>query len=245
MTRWVGSFALLALFASSTALAQERETARREFEEASRQYEQGHFALALRRFERAYELMQSDPRGPLILYNIGRSQEALGRFEDALRSFERYLADAPSDAPYRDSTVDLVRDLRARIPERGGADTAPPSTPPATGGLGALDIAGLAVGAVGAVTALTAIPTGTVALDGRARLDRECSNAMVCAPGLQTVIDETRTMALVTDVLWIAGVSALAVGATLLAIGRATAAPVTGAAFCTEDGCVGRIQASF
>jgi tetratricopeptide (TPR) repeat protein len=248
MSRWVGFLVvLLACVPAVGAVAQDREAARREFDEATRQFEQGHYALALRGFERSYELMQGDPRAPLILYNIGRAQEALGRLQDAIASFERYLADAPSDAPYRENTIDLLRDLRARVADAPPAPSPSPSAPSATpsGGLGALDVTGLVLLGVGAAAGLASIPTGIVALDGRATLDRECGQERVCSPDQQGLIDDTRTMAIVTDVLWIAGVSVVAIGATLLAIGRATESPVSASAMCTDTGCVGTVQGRF
>lgn len=250
MSRWVGFLVvLLACVPAVGAVAQDREAARREFDEATRQFEQGHYALALRGFERSYELMQGDPRGPLILYNIGRAQEALGRLQDAIASFERYLADAPSDAPFRENTIDLLRDLRARVADGEGSASTPASAPssstPAGGGLGALDVTGLVLLGVGAAAGLASIPTGVVALDGRATLDRECGQDRVCSPEQQALIDDTRTMAIVTDVLWIAGVSVAAIGATLLAIGRATESPVSASALCTDTGCVGTVQGRF
>ncbi len=247
MLRWVGSLvALVVGLSTANAVAQDREVARREFEEATRQFEQGHFALALQGFERSYSLMREDPRGPLILYNIGRAQEALGRLEEAIASFERYLADATSDAPYRESTLDLLRDLRARVATSGSSTADSEPAPASGGGLGPLDIGGLVLMGVGAATALVAIPTGIVALDGRATLDRTCTQERVCRESERGLIDETRTIASVTDVLWIAGLSLATVGAALFIIGRATEAPpVTGSAFCTDAGCVGTLQGRF
>lgn len=93
-----------ALFAALSlpqlAAAQDRDAARVAYAEGERQYEAGNHQLALESFLRVRERLRGDTRGEaLSLYNIARSYDELGRAEDALRTYEQYLADAPSDAP--------------------------------------------------------------------------------------------------------------------------------------------------
>ncbi|MBX3272321.1 MAG: tetratricopeptide repeat protein [Sandaracinaceae bacterium] len=249
MAKWVGLLLFVALAGGSLVTrAQDRETARRHFEEADRQFEEGHFALALDGYQRSYEIMRADPRGPLILYNIGQCQIRLGRNRDALESFERYLAEAPPDAPFRENTLDHVRELRTRL-----AGDAPPSSEPSPSssgpredGLGALELTGLAFIGAGALAAAVAIPLGVATLDGEAQLVEACGATGACTPAQQGLLDDTRTLAVMTDVFWIAGLSIAAVGATLLAVGMGTrSSGVQGGAFCTEGGCVGSVRTRF
>jgi hypothetical protein len=62
--------------------------------EGSRHLQQGNYAEALAKFEKAYELVPS----PKIQYNFGLAYVGLDRPSDALRAFEAFLADA-CDAP--------------------------------------------------------------------------------------------------------------------------------------------------
>jgi tetratricopeptide (TPR) repeat protein len=222
--------------------AQDREAARAAFDEASRQFEAGNHQLALDGFVRSRALMAGDARAQsLILFNIGRSQEELQLYDQAVRSFEEYLHSAPGDAPFRDQTVDRVRELRARLARGGGGGGSSASG----GGPPVLVIAGGALAGLGALTVLAAIPTGVLALDGRKQLEDDCLGGS-CPGSAQPLLDETATLGLVTDVLWITGVSLAAVGAALLVAGIATSdeAPALGA-FCTGDGCAATLSARF
>lgn len=85
---------LLGAFASpfvSTASAQD---ARELFQRGRGAYETGDFEGAVEAWQAAYEL---DPR-PLLQFNLAQAYERLGRLQESLDAYERFLAAAPSDA---------------------------------------------------------------------------------------------------------------------------------------------------
>jgi|JI10StandDraft_1071094.scaffolds.fasta_scaffold58160_1 tetratricopeptide (TPR) repeat protein len=81
---------------------------------AAQRYEE-----ALRAFEAAYLL---DPV-PVLLYNIGRAQEELGRYEDAARFFQSYLDRVP-DASDRAQVEQRLTLLRGAAAARAEAEKA-------------------------------------------------------------------------------------------------------------------------
>jgi len=85
---------LLGAFASpfvSTASAQD---ARELFQRGRGAYETGDFEAAVEAWQAAYE---PDPR-PLLQFNLAQAYERLGRLQESLDAYERFLAAAPSDA---------------------------------------------------------------------------------------------------------------------------------------------------
>lgn len=224
--------------------AQDREAARAAYEEGARQFEAGNHQLALESFLRVRELLRGDPRAQaLALYNIARSYDELGRFEDALRVYEQYLAEAPSDAPNREQTLDRVRELRSRV---GAARAEAEPAPAQRGASGSVLVpVGIAVAAVGGAALLAAIPTGVLALDREAELEATCEGGR-CPQSAQGTLDEAYLLGTLTDVLWIAGLSVAAVGAALVVVGVVSEheAGAVGAA-CTGEGCVATLRASF
>jgi len=66
------------------------EAARRHFQSATALFEAGEYQLALDEFEAAYRLKPH----PTVLRNVAASQERLRRFPEAIRTLERYLAEA-------------------------------------------------------------------------------------------------------------------------------------------------------
>lgn len=228
--------AALLLLTAATGSAQDREAARRIFEEATRQFDVGNHQLALDGFHEARDLLAGDERAQILLgFNIARAQEELQRYDEALRSYQEYVDRAPSDAPYREHALDRIRELRARLAQR----------PRASGGDSPLVVVGGIVAGVGALAALAAIPTGVLALDAGNRLQQMCGGSS-CPQSLTDLRDEAYTLGLTTDVLWIAGVSVAAVGVGLLITGLVTSpeTPRVGA-FCTGDGCAATLSLRF
>jgi tetratricopeptide (TPR) repeat protein len=209
------------------------DEAREAFEEATRHLNAGRYQLALDGFERSYRLLEGRPEQPMLLYNIGRAQQALGRYEEAIESYERYLREAPPDETYMESARDYIRDMRSRLAQRASSPDATPVV-----------IAGLLLG-VGGASLLSAIPTGVVALDDQSELLARC-NGTACPPDARALIDELDALSTATDVLWITGVALAAAGAALLvALRLTTPEDPTPSLACMEVGCVGSIRARF
>lgn len=248
------------MFVPALVCAQSNEEeARAIFAEGERQYEAGNHQLALEAFQRVRELMDDNPHGRVIIgYNIAKCYDRLGRFADALREYEQYLANAPSDAPFRAETLDRVRELRGRVTTEatsGESSASPEPTEPASPPGGAVTEStessvlvpvGVAVLSLSAASLLAALPTGVVALDREAELEENCPNGL-CPPSAQGTLDDAYLFGTVTDVLWIAGLSAAVVGGALLTLGivsEGSEAPSVGAA-CVEEGCVATFTTRF
>ena len=95
----------------STAASQDDPVsaeAKQHFRQAVAFAEAGDCGAAIVEFEAAYELV---PR-PNALYNIAQCQERLFRYDLAIRYYERYLQEAPLDAPDRPAVNAALSTLR-------------------------------------------------------------------------------------------------------------------------------------
>ena len=99
-----------ALVVPATAHAEEEAgegaTAVELFEESERSYQEGRFEQAIDLLEQAYAI----DADPILLYNIARAQERLGRFDEAVETYRRYLEAAPN-APDREDVARRIDEL--------------------------------------------------------------------------------------------------------------------------------------
>src|SRR5690606_25214409 len=108
------------------------------------------------------------------------------------------------------------------------------------GGTSPLVIIGGAVAGLGGAALIASIATGVLALDGEAYLDGACPGG-VCAREDQGRIDETQTLGVATDVLWVSGAVAVGAGVAILVVGlvvgspSGTASNVTPTFACASD----------
>ena len=102
---------------------------------------------------------------------------------------------------------------------------------------------------IGVLTALIAIPTGIVALDGTSQLEAACPGGD-CPASEAGRIADTHMMGVMTDVLWVSGLSITAIGATLLVLGLTgdgggvegvEAASLTPSFGCTNEACIAAV----
>lgn len=100
------------------------EKAKKLFQLGSVSYDLARYDEALAAFQQAYAL---DPR-PAFHFNIGQCQRKLGRADDALVSFHRYLDGVPN-APNRDVVQQLIRELEGQ--RRAPSPPAPVALVPA------------------------------------------------------------------------------------------------------------------
>jgi tetratricopeptide (TPR) repeat protein len=115
----------IALLASSVAHADKLEDAKAAFAVGKQAFERGEYEMALAQFQKAEALAPA----PSLLYNIGRTYEALGRFREASQMYDKYLEQV--GPPKNDQEKEFQNNLAARSaadkqrPDRGAAEPRP------------------------------------------------------------------------------------------------------------------------
>ncbi|MEZ4432503.1 MAG: tetratricopeptide repeat protein [bacterium] len=203
--------ALALLLATPPALAAEPEAAaaaQAAYREGVGAFKAGDYEAALARFEAAHAL---DP-SPILLYNMARANEELGRPAAAIRRFEQYL-DAAPDASDREDVERRIRVMRAIVENIEDGDRAAlvaTEVPPAPISLRPFAYGALAAGAVMVVVAIV----GVVGLEG-AREDYAHADSV---REKQRAEDDGDSAALTANVGWITGGLLLAAGGVLWAL---------------------------
>ncbi|HZS39646.1 MAG TPA: tetratricopeptide repeat protein, partial [Polyangia bacterium] len=78
---------LFFLIPSIAAAAPDMEAAKAHFAAGKQAFERGEYETALAEFQQANAIAPA----PSLLYNMGKTYEALGRYKDAAFAFDRYL----------------------------------------------------------------------------------------------------------------------------------------------------------
>jgi hypothetical protein len=115
------------LFVSSVSVARadKLEEAKAAFAVGKQAFERGEYEMALAQFQKAEALAPA----PSLLYNIGRTFEALGRFREAAQNYDRYLEQV--GPPKNDDEKQFQSNLAARSaadkqrPDHGPAEPRP------------------------------------------------------------------------------------------------------------------------
>lgn len=89
--------------------------AERRFPEAERIYAAGDYSGALAELQRIYDLLAGHPRQFFVLYNMGRCQEQLFRYGDALQSYQRYLSEGGAATDLAPTVRQKIMELEARL----------------------------------------------------------------------------------------------------------------------------------
>ncbi|HJL17954.1 MAG TPA: tetratricopeptide repeat protein [Sandaracinaceae bacterium LLY-WYZ-13_1] len=230
------------------------ERAREAFEQAEVEFDRGNHALALQGFQESYERMEGHPRRPLILFNIGRAYEELGRLEEARDAYQQYLHDAGSMAIEREETGARLRDLEARLTmgDEPSADTSTEGTAdPPTGSenegptSGGISPVGPIVLGVGGAMLLGGAVTGGVALARRGEVLDMCTG-MECPSSARDLASEVDALAVTTDVLLFGGGAVAVVGLVLtLVLTEDDEGDAHASVSCTGTGCIARYAGRF
>ncbi len=263
------AFAICILAASSTAAAQDDESAgRRAFRLGQAHYENGEFAEAAVQFEEAYRLSGR----ARLLYNAYLAYRDMQDLPNSARTLRQFLAEG-------DDLTAAERDqLQARLAavERAMADqteVAPEATPPpqreapaepaptetvtadtetqpapasATGGGFSPSPVGFIVAGGGAALLVGAIITGVMSSGDLSTLEDRCPmDRCPDDPELRDAQSRGATLATVTDVLWVSGVVAMAAGVTLIFVLQDDSDSATAGMACTPEGCFGSVRGSF
>ncbi|MFO0709418.1 MAG: tetratricopeptide repeat protein [Sandaracinus sp.] len=170
-----------------SAMARDEE-ARSLFEAGRTAFSDGRFEDALGHFERSYALSGR----PQLLYNIAAAQDRLRRDEEAIGSFERYLAELPG-ADNRAEVEGRLEALRAAVAARRSADTA--DTADSERPVDAPILATIVLGTLAVVSAGLATGFWIAANDQYGTLERTCASGCtrdeVLATGIQSNVDLT------------------------------------------------------
>lgn len=238
-----------ASWTTTVALAQPMEISvelRRDFEEASRLYEERSYARAEAAFRRIHEQMADHPKRSLILFNVGRAVEAQpGREADAIAVYEQMLRDSEAVLSHegvpdaRSTAEERVAELRARIAARDGVEGTPASPAPAISPVGPIFLG------VGAAMLLSGSITGGLALAQRSDVVSRCEGTR-CPPDARAQASDIEALAIATDVLLFGGAAVAVAGLVLtLLLKEAGADDARAAATCGPAGCVAMVEGSF
>lgn len=95
---------------------------------AEQLFEDGNYDAALTEFQRAYDTMLGHPARGYVLFNIGKCQEKLYRYDAAIQSYRSYLEIAQSDAedrPAVEAKIELLEGLLGTLRITVSADKGP------------------------------------------------------------------------------------------------------------------------
>ena len=190
-------------WASAGAAQQEQDPrvaeARAHFDQGEAHFEHGRYTLAAEEFQRSHELLVavSHPNAALVLYNVARSLEEIGgREREARAAYVGFLESATVNADTSENVRNAqehIRELDARLAAHG--DGSPPSAGSSISPVGPIVLGG------GGLVLATGLILGGVALARDGDLAAMCPTLMSCPESLRSQHDETRTLALASDVL--------------------------------------------
>jgi hypothetical protein len=232
------------------------EQTRQLFEHATQLYDASSFARAEGEFRQVWQRMEGHPRRVLVLVNIARSVESQpGREREALRIYEQVLEETigTDDPPVQDGrrTAEArIEELRARLAALGSDRDQPSSTSPAPPGLTPVASGGVSpIGPIllggGAAMLVAAAITGGLSIAQRGDVLARCEGSR-CPPDAEGAAADIETLALATDVLWVAGAVVAAAGLVLTIVLRdEPESDVQVVAMCGPTGCRAQLSVSF
>jgi tetratricopeptide (TPR) repeat protein len=188
------------------------------FEESEELYNRGDFEGAATLLRRAYELHPD----PTLVYNLGRSLEAMGDLDGAIEEYERYLREAPEaeDRGEVEAQLRSLRERRDRLAEATEEPAGDPIVEPGPddeepdanegGGISPWPFVMLGAGGVFGVVG------GVCGLVGGGVHD-DAVNEPVQAEAFR-LQDQADNLATVANVFFIAGAVALAAGVVVLVV---------------------------
>lgn len=213
--------AIATLFVALPAAAQvsDDEQARMHFMAGTSYFDQARYEEAAQEFEESYRL---SGRG-VLLVNIARCYERLGRWDEAVDNLERYLADA-GDVENRNTLEARLESYRARAAEQApaGGDGPPPPEEASDGGPSGLFIGSMIAFGVGAASVGVFLGTGLAAHGNYEQLQDGCPGG-ACPGSLRDTADEGALLADVSTVFTVVAAVALATGVALLVVDLVTA----------------------
>lgn len=122
---WPLFLAVLLLGSTAGAASPARERALELFEKSARAYKEGRFQDAIDLLVEARRVKQE----PVLLYNLGRAYEAMGRLRDAADAYEQYLKEVPR-ATDRGALEGRIVTLRSQAEQLEKVQAPPEAAPP-------------------------------------------------------------------------------------------------------------------
>lgn len=247
----VGSLCALAfvLAPAAPALAQSKRPpvakpdaknneAKKLFDDGAAAYTQGNYEAAIDAWTTAYEISKK----PLIFESIANAYERLGEAKKAREYLSKWRDVAPKDEQdlldariknldarvVRDDEIEAARKAEAEKTKRG--DDERERQRKSSGG-GSTSVPGVVLLGVGGAAVAVGVTLDIIAGIRRPAADTACAvvdGATICKASSRDAITSSNSLALVGDILWIAGAAAVAGGAVLVITHKASSsAPPT------------------
>ncbi len=240
------------------------EQARRHFRAGRELYAAGRFALAAEEFAEAHRLSNR----PELLYNMYLAYRDANAAEHAADALRRYLA-SNSDVADRQQLEARLQSLEATLAEQRAQDRQREMLQMETQRLreqreaelrqreearrareaeGASIVPWLIVGGGGLLVVAGSV-TGAISLSATSEVEDACNSETKACPGdfdLEGERNQAQSLALVTDILMVAGVAAIGTGIVLAVIGSGDEEEdISASAACTRTGCAASIGGRF
>lgn len=243
------------------------QEARAHFQLGRVAYDRGEFGKAASEFEEAYRISQRAG----LLYNLylayrdandqAKAAEALRRYlaeeenvenrtqlEARLAALEKSVtqpeARAEAEVPVTSTAAAPASEQAAEVPAASPLTAAESTAPTRAHASNVLPI--VLMGGGGALI-VGSVVTGVMALSAQSDLAHGCPSKTACDPKLESTKSRGQALALVTDVLMLAGVAAAATGATLFFLQRGESKPEAASAslVCLPGACAGNLRLAF
>jgi hypothetical protein len=190
------------------------------FSRAQEHAELGQWEIALGEFRQVYTFLDrtSHPRASLVFFDTAVCLEHLDRQAEAAEDYERFLADAPADAPQRSLAEQSLAAIRARMPAPAPPTASTPTTlpaPPAPASGLTLSPIGIVIASIGLASIVAGAIAGGFAIANDNSLRSQCSAAGVCPTALNHWADEITALAATADGLFFGGLGVTAIGVVL------------------------------
>lgn len=230
--------ALVALPIAAFAGPKEKRQAQKHIAKATEAHQAGQYDLALTELKAAYEL---DPQ-PDLLYAIGQVHVKLDQCEDAIASYEKFLATNPPDEPTA-AANEAIEACKAQLaakaappPDPEPEPQPPPPPPPAQDSKPFYkDVLGTALVSGGTVSAVVGI-----ALYASARSTLDDAEAAPTYSEHARLVDDARTKRSLSVVFGVVGAAAIGVGiwryTTVRSESSMTVAPTAGGGMVSWQG---------
>jgi len=197
-----------------------RALAKKHFDEGAALYTQGSYQEAILAWEKAYELSEE----PLIFENMANAYERLGQLKKAREHLALWReAASAAERPLLDKRL---ANLDGRIAKRARAEALVPDDEKKKkkkkrkgSSRSSVSVPGIVLTSIGGAAVVAGVIVGTVGSSQRPDESEVCGSLddrSLCQESAREDIDAGNTLAMVGDLVWIAGSITAAVGVVLI-----------------------------